>query len=118
MHESRRKAQRELAASNLSTTRLLYTEEGTKAAVAIWKEFETMRYQFEKGGDEDEEREQSGGMASWRKWKRMEGGGMGRQSWRSEDTENRAREGKGEIVRTKGRRGGFQLAGIREGWKF
>lgn len=38
--------------------RLLYTKEGTEAAVAIWKEFEAMKYQYERGGDEDEEKEQ------------------------------------------------------------
>lgn len=37
-------------------TRLLYTEDGVAAAATIWKEFEVMRHQFEKG-DEEEERE-------------------------------------------------------------
>lgn len=38
--------------------RLLYTREGEEVAAAIWKEFEVMRHQFERGGDRDEEREQ------------------------------------------------------------
>lgn len=47
-HESRMKAQKELANPNISTSLLLYDLAGVAAVVGIWKEFEKMRHQYQR----------------------------------------------------------------------
>lgn len=75
-HESRKQAQRDLRAPNLSMRRLLYTPEGAEVALRIWGEFEQMRHQFEQETRTMRGRQgrRSGGMGSWKR-RRQKGGG-------------------------------------------